>query len=323
MVPWKHSHLAAAVIAVAATIAAGVAARAIESVVQAVSQRRTAAVVAGAGRPASDLTFHFAADVAGAGHGFLVGDAHADGALDFARDLAGFAHGVLLFPLGRLAFVRAHLDLLFLPHGFANRDFALHFFLDADPLANLDLAAFILRAEHPHVAGARAAGAAGVFAGIVAAVAMTAEQAARFTAFPVTQGFQPFPRDGFFDVLPGLLADFAFFANGGLVADLANFFLDDGDALDAFDDAFFLHLNGLTAEAVHRFLLALDFVHRALDGVLLGDALGDLDVRVVVGQGLLRGAQQRWLAQAGETAKAVMAPRSRAIRTGWRTMPSP
>ena len=270
----------AAAIAVTAviTLAAGVAAQTAESVVQAVSQRGTAGVVARRGRAGP---FDGALNHAGAGHGFLVGDAHADGALDLARNLAGFAHGVLLLPLLFAAFISAHLDLFFLPLGLANRDFALHFFLAANLLADLDLAAFILRAEHPHLAGARAPVAAGVMAIILAAaVPVTAEQAApaaRFTAFPVAQAFQALLGDGLFDVPPDLLADFAFFAHGHFVADFPSFFFDDGDARHARDVPFFLHLNGFTAEAVNCFLLALNLVHRALDGVGLRHAFRDLD----------------------------------------------
>src|SRR5262249_12459923 len=115
----RHSiqRLVAAGIAVTArvTFAATVAPHATQRVVQSFAQRLTAAVVAEVvGRSAGHFTAHFAADHAGAGHGFLVGNADADGAGHVARNLAGYALGVLFLTLRGLAFVGAHLDLLFL-----------------------------------------------------------------------------------------------------------------------------------------------------------------------------------------------------------------
>ena len=263
----------------AAAIATGVATGTAKGVVQAVGQRGTAAIVAavgGRGR-AGDLAFNGATNHASAGDRFLVGDAHADGAFDLARNLAGFARGVLLNALLGHALIRAHLDRFFLPLGLADRHFALDLLLDADLLADLDLAAFVLRAVDPHLAGAGAAGAAGVVARILATVAAEQAAAAGLTGFPVAQALQLLLRDGFFHVAPHFLADFAFFVNGRLVANLADFILVDRDALHAIDSPFLLHLNGFATEAIDGFLFALDLVHRALDGVGLGDALGHLD----------------------------------------------
>ena len=268
--------LVATVIAAATTVAAEPVAEA----VQAVAEARAAAVVARRGR-ALNLALHAAANHAGAGHRFLVRHAHADLASDLARHLAGFADGVLLRLLFPHALDVADLDLLFAPFGLAHRHLDLALLLDADLLADLDRAALVLRAEDPHVAGARASVVAAIVARIVAAavVAVAAEEsaAAAFTAFPVTQAFQPFLHDGLFHGPPHLLADLALFAHGHFVADLADFFFPDRDLLHAGDLPFFLHLNGLTAEAVDGFLTAFDFIHRALDGVLLRDALGDAD----------------------------------------------
>lgn len=234
---------------------------------QAVAQRRTAAVVAGRSR-ASDFAFDAATHHAGAGDRFLVRHAHADGAFDLARNLLGYALGVLLSLLAFNALIRAHLDLLLTPFVAAHRYFALDLLFAANALANLHLAAFVLRAVHPHLASAGAA-VAGVARVIAAAVTMTAEQAAAagLTGFPVAQALQVLLGDGLFDVAPHFLADFPFFIDGSRVANFANFFLDNRNALHADDGPFLLHRNGLATEAFNGFLFALDPVHRALDGV--------------------------------------------------------
>jgi len=132
-------------------------------------------------------------------------------------------------------------------------------------------------------AGMAAVVVAGVVARVVAAVvtvaAVAAEQAAaaRLTAFPMAQGHQVLLVDGFLDVLPDFLADFAFFANGHFVADLANFFLLDRDALHAGDGSRLFDGNGFAAEAFDGFGFALDLVHGPFDGVGLRDALGRTD----------------------------------------------
>src|SRR5438128_5300982 len=115
----KPIGLVAAGIAVIAGVAmaAAVAVHAAQGIVQTVAERLAARIMAAgvSGRRTGDFTAHLTADHAGAGDGFLVGDAHADGAGHFARNLAGYALGVLFLTLRRLAFVGAHLDLFFLP----------------------------------------------------------------------------------------------------------------------------------------------------------------------------------------------------------------
>jgi len=191
-----------------------------------------------------------------AGDGFFVRNAHANRTGCLARHLALFVHRALLNALLFDAIDLANLDLFFLPDVPADRDFAMDGFGIAHLLAHGHGAFPIFRAVDPDVSRARAArllatsvGGCAWIAAVVMAVAT--EQAAAteewldFLAFPVAQANELLLHAGFLDVLVAGLVDDAIFIHGLLVADLADFFGPDRNAIH--------HAHGAVLDDGHAF----------------------------------------------------------------------
>jgi hypothetical protein len=264
-------------VAVATAVAAGVAA----TIVEAAEEARTAAVGAGVrasrgARGGRDFTTNHAADI----DRLFARDADANRTSALARNPAGFVLGALHNAAFGHALVGANLDLLFTPHGLANRDFARHAFGVADLLAHRHRAFPVLGAMDPHLLRARRAAsvvaAVVVGARIVAAVAtvtVTAEETAAattvaeqrldFTAFVVAKADELLLHAGFLHGFVARLVDHAGFPDGFLAANLAALLGPDRDALHARDGAFAANRNALAAERVILFRATFVSINRS------------------------------------------------------------